>query len=131
MEILFIKNIIYINIFNVLFCWLNSILDYKVIVLVLLSSLIIIGSLVTIYLSKFGDVLKTGGKIIIAGGLAKAGAYAYDKAVEVIKDIGENKSPNKYENKGDNGSDSSKEAKKKIGIKNNHEKKKDLVFFLV
>lgn len=67
MEILFMYHIPYLNKFYVLFCSLSSILDIKIIYIILLTY-IAVGSLVIIHESKLFKNIKTGAKVIAAGG---------------------------------------------------------------
>lgn len=86
MKILFIAYIPdLINLF-VLFCSLRTILNINVLYIVS-TFIVILGGLALVKYSKFGQGLKNGGKIILAGGAAKGGSDLYDLGKEKIKGI--------------------------------------------
>ena len=85
MKTIFILSIPNFNLFYVLFCSLQSLLDINLFI-VLLTSIIIIGGLSHIkFSSSLINGIKTAGKILITGAIAKAGADLADAGKEYTK----------------------------------------------
>ena len=90
MKTIFILSIPNFNLFYVLFCSLQSLLDINLFI-VLFTSVIIIGGLSHIKFSgNLVNSVKTAGKILITGAIAKAGSDLYDAARDYSKEkVGE------------------------------------------